>query len=288
MPSTMTKRQETTHQVKLAHKVHGRKPIRRIPKVNPPRGIERAYALALSRFAQQLPSAYADLLRAMPDLIASAKYERHDAQRWDISTAERLKQLLAAAQTKLASALDERSIERLATQYAARTVDYQKSELSRQTKAALGADVFVADRGLKALTAGFVAENVQLIKSIPEQLHAQVAAASLRALQNATPNKRFAQEIEDTFGVAKRRARLIARDQIGKLMGQVAAQRQRALGVTHYIWRTVNDDRVRDEHKDREGKTYAYEGKDAADELPGEAIQCRCFAEPIFDGILDE
>jgi SPP1 gp7 family putative phage head morphogenesis protein len=83
------------------------------------------------------------------------------------------------------------------------------------------------------------------------------------------------------FDFTRNRARLIARDQVGKLYGQINAARQQAIGVTHFVWQTSNDERVRDEHEERNGKTYSYANPPDG-ELPGQPIQCRCVANPIL------
>lgn len=44
-----------------------------------------------------------------------------------------------------------------------------------------------------------------------------------------------------------------------------------------YIWHTSGDDKVRSEHKEKEGKVFSID----EEEFPGEAYNCRCYAEPI-------
>jgi uncharacterized protein with gpF-like domain len=52
------------------------------------------------------------------------------------------------------------------------------------------------------------------------------------------------------------------------------------------VWRTVGDERVRPSTRIATAKRTRYD--DPPDgELPGEPIQCRCSAEPVFDDILD-
>lgn len=51
-----------------------------------------------------------------------------------------------------------------------------------------------------------------------------------------------------------------------------------------YVWRTVGDSRVRDEHATRDGQIYTW-GNPPEGGHPGEDYNCRCWAEPIEDGI---
>mgnify|MGYP002843241913 CR=1 FL=1 len=50
--------------------------------------------------------------------------------------------------------------------------------------------------------------------------------------------------------------------------------------ATHYIWRTVGDDKVREEHAAREDKVFAYDNPPEGGN-PGEDYNCCCWAEPI-------
>jgi hypothetical protein len=56
--------------------------------------------------------------------------------------------------------------------------------------------------------------------------------------------------------------------------------------VTHYIWRSQDDEKVRPAHAERDDRVFAWD--DAfADGPPGHAYNCRCHAEPaILDGNL--
>lgn len=60
--------------------------------------------------------------------------------------------------------------------------------------------------------------------------------------------------------------------------------RQRAAGVTHYIWRSADDSKVRSSHAERDDRVFSWD-HGFPDGLPGEAHNCRCYAEPaIIDG----
>jgi SPP1 gp7 family putative phage head morphogenesis protein len=93
--------------------------------------------------------------------------------------------------------------------------------------------------------------------------------------------------------VAESRAKLIARDQVGKLFGAIQEARQVGLGIDRYTWRTSNDNRVRDTHEKREGESYSW--NDPPGDLsdpgdgghPGFPINCRCWAEPDLTAILE-
>ena len=97
----------------------------------------------------------------------------------------------------------------------------------------------------------------------------------------------LAGRIRDRFDVSDSRAELIARDQVLKLNAQVNQHRQRAVGVTHYRWRTSRDERVRDSHRVLDGQIISWDAppqvsEDGRREHAGNDFQCRCVSEPII------
>lgn len=95
--------------------------------------------------------------------------------------------------------------------------------------------------------------------------------------------------IEQEIDVTKRHARMIARDQIGKLNAEITRSQQKDAGVSEYIWSSVQDERVRDRHAYLNGKRFKWGEPPVVDEKtgrcaePGEDYQCRCVALPVFD-----
>lgn len=57
---------------------------------------------------------------------------------------------------------------------------------------------------------------------------------------------------------------------------------QEALGLTSYIWRSRDDDRVRALHAERDDQVFAWTAPPTGGH-PGEEWNCRCTAEPIID-----
>ncbi len=89
----------------------------------------------------------------------------------------------------------------------------------------------------------------------------------------------------------RNRARLIARDQIGKQHTALDRVRAKKLGASYYEWRSVSDSRVRTEHQLYHGKFFREDGREVdkdgklksggtntKGEQPGDAVQCRCRA----------
>lgn len=127
-----------------------------------------------------------------------------------------------------------------------------------------------------------VAANVALITSIPQQYLDKVEQAVMASLQAGTLNDTLADELAKIKGVTDNRAKLIARDQLGKINSRLSQIRQQSLGITHYFWSTSQDERVRKRHARWDGDRIAWDTP-TIDGHPGQAIRCRCTAIPDLD-----
>lgn len=135
--------------------------------------------------------------------------------------------------------------------------------------------------------------NVSLIKSIPEKLLGDMRILIDLAYKEGWSITKLTEEINGKFEVSKNRARLIARDQIGKLSSSINKIEQLSLGITEYIWSTSHDDRVRLTHSVMNNKICqwndptTYRDKvnqelkkrssiNGVEKQVGEDFQCRC------------
>lgn len=133
----------------------------------------------------------------------------------------------------------------------------------------------------------FVYYNTALINNVSGEVQLKIFDEIRKDPTGLPP---LEQRIKDATGFSDARVRLIARDQTSKLNSELSAMRHKAAGFTKYQWTTSGDERVRDEHVELDGNVYSYdEPTDEQDGLqPGQPINCRCLAEPIFDGLDDE
>lgn len=162
----------------------------------------------------------------------------------------------------------------------------QKAEWRRNVRAHYGVDIERSEPWLTGELRAWEIENTDLIKSIPQQALAQTRGLFADALRRGTTQRELQGIVAERFAVADSRAALIARDQIGKLDGQITEQRQRALGVREFVWRTSGDERVRDAHRALNGKKFAW-NKPPSEGRPGQPVRCRCRAEAVFPEIDD-
>jgi hypothetical protein len=108
--------------------------------------------------------------------------------------------------------------------------------------------------------------------------------------------------LDDSVSHAK--ANFLARDQIGKLNGEITQRRMEDAGLSMYIWSTGGDERVRESHalmdeglcrwddssvySDDGGKTWKPRPAGAVLLHPGQDYQCRCTALSYWDELVDE
>lgn len=146
----------------------------------------------------------------------------------------------------------------------------------------LGVNVFRSEPFLKPLAEGWISENTALIKSLPTRLHPELEGIIRRGVMNGQSVKELKEQIRARYGVTDYRAKLIAQDQTLKLNADLTRYRLQSVGVEQYIWRSVQDSRVRPEHADRNGETYSWK-EGAGGEHPGQPVRCRCRAEAVWD-----
>jgi len=125
--------------------------------------------------------------------------------------------------------------------------------------------------------------NVSLIKTIPERAHEGLIKRMEAAMMTA-PFDQHALEVlyAQEYRVSGYNLRRLARDQTTKAMAQLDEIRQTQLGITHYKWRAVRDDRVPPTHLELDGTVQAWANPHAIGH-PCYSIHCRCAAEAQLD-----
>ncbi len=128
-------------------------------------------------------------------------------------------------------------------------------------------------------------EAAALIKSLRDEVAEGVRKDVVTAIEAGTPaaelSAKWVREgVPVEFGTIEGRAKVIARHQLTTLHAQIQSARARALGVTEFIWRTQGDDLVRDEHTALNGTKHEY-ANPPAEGLPGQPVNCRCWAESV-------
>jgi len=142
------------------------------------------------------------------------------------------------------------------------------------------ADITLGDVTEDALRA-WASEGLGYIVAFPQQRAQQLQRYIATQVHEGARVETIRKRVQAHFGTDRRHAELIARDQVGKLNGQITRATQTSLGVDEYVWRTASDGRVRDEHFERDGDTFRWDNP-PDDGHPGEPIQCRCRAVAVL------
>lgn len=101
----------------------------------------------------------------------------------------------------------------------------------------------------------------------------------LAGLERGVGVKQMARDLQKEVGMSRNRALLIASNEMGNAAAYAAEHAAKEMGVTHYRWKTCRDRRVRDIHRARNNRVYAW-AEPPSDGHPGQPIRCRCLAAP--------
>lgn len=271
-------------------KQSGMKVHKRLPRAAEPLAQQRRYAKRLKR--RVLESAMA-LVRELlvPKLEALAETTSKVGYTKPVVDAdEDLGEIMDEISARYFEKWTRKEFNKIVRPVAVEVADFEAKQLNKQLSVAIGdfisVDVVGSEPWLPAAVADFTRENVALIRTIPEQFFSDLEKHLSREIADGARWEDLAATIEERYGVSEARAELIARDQVGKFNGDLNRTRQKELGIDKFVWRTMGDERVREDHQEYNGKTYTWE--DAPEGGPGEPVQCRCWAEPDLQSVFGE
>lgn len=168
-------------------------------------------------------------------------------------------------------------------------VRHARAEYDRVTSSVFGSSripTISRERDIERMRDMFIRQNLGLLDSvddgIKEGLYYVIDKNAIASADRKAVEKQIADYLTKQAHIPENRAVLIGADQVGKLFGQLNQYNQMADGVEWYIWRTMNDSRVRETHQEREGKAYKW-SEPPPDGHPGQPIRCRCHAESLYD-----
>lgn len=134
-----------------------------------------------------------------------------------------------------------------------------------------------------------IAENVGMIRSIPEKYFTEVEGMVMRSVARGRDLGTLTDDLQKRYGITRRRAALIARDQNNKATSVMQAARQKSLGITQGIWRHSHAGKEpRPLHVKADGKVFDIDKGlylDGKWVMPGEEINCRCTWSPVIPGL---
>ena len=264
----------------------------------------------------ELKAAVLVLLDRLPSIIAERDRDTH-TDAWP----DTLDTLLTMLRAHFSDAAHAEKIKARLLDIGQKTSDWNDKQWQNTLMQVLGVDVYRREQFLGSHLKSFVQEGSSLITKLTEDTYHDVATTITRDIRAGDRVETIKDDImEETdigpgiFDKVETRARLIARDQVGKLNGELTRVRQESIGVKWYRWHTALDERVRGKqgglYPDADPSHAAMEGMicrwddnslyaetledaqadnwlqrssiDGTEAQPGEDIQCRCWAEAIF------
>ena len=135
-----------------------------------------------------------------------------------------------------------------------------------------------------------IAENVGLIRSIPQKFLADVEVQVWQAVMSGSDMDTLSKNIKAKYGVAWRRAALIASDQNAKAKAAMERARREEVGITKAAWMHSHaGETPRPTHVAMDGEVYEVSKGmwDSAVQKwiwPGTEINCRCSDRAVIPG----
>jgi len=283
----------------------------KMPRHKETKRIEQAYGKQVRKiFLRVREIINAGIIEQLPSIVEQAEMERQrvDGQRFDAPVSMVMKGIFASTRRSLFGGNNnKREIEAAAQEFGFETDKVNSLNLKKAFKASLGIDIAADDVFLNQQMEMFVANNIQLINGVQEQMMNEIEQVVTNGVMKGERAKDIAAKImarnkdpegfRGRFIKAETRAKGIARDQVLKLNSSINEQRQQSVGIKKYIWRTARDERVRGEPYSHrlEGEIFEW-GKNKSENgkkkprgtlNPGEDFNCRCYAEPYIEEFVE-
>lgn len=174
-------------------------------------------------------------------------------------------------------------IKKVVTKYLQETNKRNQKKLYSQIESSVGVDAkrLVAEEGLKANTNALILETSEWAKKLRDETLETYTANSLRVMTLGSTLEQVLAEFDGLKEKRRDQAKFTARNQINNFNSVMTKVRAQNIGITKAIWQTSEDERVRDSHRQRNGKEFdlakgLYSSLDGETALPGVPYQCRC------------
>jgi len=155
----------------------------------------------------------------------------------------------------------------------------------------------IVPAGMEEISKALIAENVSLIKSIPQEYFKNVTGAVMRSITVGRGMADLLPQIQKYDGQTQRRAKNLALDQTRKAYNSINKERMQKIGVKQFEWvHSGGGQKPRESHLKISGHIFDFDdltkqqaalGVPPEDQgIPGYPINCRCTMVPVirFEG----
>lgn len=118
----------------------------------------------------------------------------------------------------------------------------------------------------------YLAWNVDLVKDVNAQIKKRISDAVFSGLTERRSAREVAKQISEAVGMGRRRATLIASDQLSKLSNALADQRRIEAGISVWEWRHSGKRHPRKPHEARDGVYYSDDATNVGKSVGGHLV----------------
>ena len=264
---------------------------------------QERYTSALNRLIRQMTG---ETLRSINRLFKGTISEEFfkqqmeasamDSSAMDASISAKAR-ILTNALTKKFSSLFSKKAGSLAAMMLEGAKAASKSSLHaslKQLSGGLSLKTGVIPPGMEDIGRAIIAENVSLIKSIPDEYFKNVTGAVMRSITKGQGIADLIPDIQKYDGQTERRAKLLALDQTRKAYNSINKSRMQATGVKSFIWNHSGGSQFpRESHQKINDHVFSFENLDAEQSalgvppndrgLPAFCVNCRCTMIPVIN-----
>lgn len=182
------------------------------------------------------------------------------------------------------------TVEQYARDAYGRTDEQHVRRWRSEVERAYGVMPYLPEDWQSGFIRAFVADNTALVKNASEDMRKKIENTIIQGARTGKRPEEIEKDLAGVFKANRSRLKLIARDQVSKLYGQINKKRAEDIGSTQYMWETAGDERVRKSHADNDRKRMKWSNSNVEFSggkwvtragykgIPGEDYQCRCVA----------
>ena len=252
-----------------------------LPAVQPNAGLEIAFQRKLLALLQEMHRSYVFWIKA-------AYREQSAKMATDASPAMALREVMRKLGSRWTKKINEAAPD-LASYFSKSVADRSDRALATILRKAGIAISWKMTRAMNNVVQASIGEQVALITNIAEQYIAGIEGAVMRSVAAGRDLATLTTSLEKSYGIAHRRAVLIARDQNNKATATMTKTRQIEVGAIAVWQHSHGGKEPRPEHvkwgkekREYDPATGMYSEVDKEYVWPGTPINCRCRAKTLF------
>lgn len=181
-------------------------------------------------------------------------------------------------------------LDKFVKQLFSKTDEYNQNRFYSNVDNTMGIDLneILKTDGLNSFVNAKTLQSTDMLEKLKNETLTAYKTNVLRRMSAGNSLADLYQEVKKQTGMRLSNGDLIARNELKNFNAELANKRAENNGITKGIWVSSKDERVRDQHKNFDGKEFdikkgLYNSTTKQWETPGSAINCRCTTRFIVD-----